>query len=179
MDCSTPGFSVLYHLSGACSNSCPLSRWCHPTTSSSVVPFSFHLQSFPESGSFLMHRLFALSGQSIGASASVFVLVRIFTIYSLSKFQVHSTVLFTAVTRCTFGPQTYSWDKRSGWACASPGSSPLSLGFLVFVGQAPGAQAPTHSLGSAFVRRSCWLVMHLAPSAQKGRSSRPWSRAHH
>ena len=99
--------------------------------------------------------------------------LRTFTIYSLGKFQVHSTVLFTAVTRCTFGPQTYSWDKRSGWACAGPGSSPSSLGFLVLVGQAPGAQAPTHSLGSAFVRRSCRLVMHLAPSAQKGRSSRP------
>ena len=37
---------------GACSNSCPLSRWCHPTISSSVVPFSFRLQSFPASGSF-------------------------------------------------------------------------------------------------------------------------------
>ena len=39
---------------GACSNSCPLSRWCHPTISSSVIPFSSHLQSFPTSGSFLM-----------------------------------------------------------------------------------------------------------------------------
>ena len=37
---------------GACSNSCPLSRWCHPTISSSVIPFSSHLQSFPASGSF-------------------------------------------------------------------------------------------------------------------------------
>lgn len=70
-------------------------------------------------------------------------------IYPLNKFEVHNTVLFPAVTRCTLGPQTYSWNKRSGWACAGPGSSPSSLGFLVLVGQAPGALAPTHSLGSA------------------------------
>ena len=55
----------------ACSNSCPLSWWCHPTISSSVVPFSSCLQSFPVSGSFLMSRLFTSGGQSIGASASV------------------------------------------------------------------------------------------------------------
>ena len=53
----------------AYSNSCPLSHWCHPTISSSVVPFSHH-QSFPASGSFLMSQLFASGGQSIGASAS-------------------------------------------------------------------------------------------------------------
>ena len=52
------------------SNSCPLSRWCHPTISSSVVPFS-HLQSFPASGSFPMSQFFTSGGQSIGASASV------------------------------------------------------------------------------------------------------------
>ena len=52
------------------SNSCPLSRWCHPTISCSVIPFSC-LQSFPASGSFPMTQLFASSGQSIGASASV------------------------------------------------------------------------------------------------------------
>ena len=56
---------------GACSNSCPLSWWCHPTISSSVVPFSFCLQSFPASGSFPMSQLFASGGQSIGASVSV------------------------------------------------------------------------------------------------------------
>ena len=56
---------------GACSNSCPLSRWRHPTISSSVVPFSFCLLSFPASGSFLMSQLFTSGGQSIGASPSV------------------------------------------------------------------------------------------------------------
>ena len=44
--------------SGACSNSCPLSRWCHPTISSSVVPFSSRLQSFPASGSFPVNQFF-------------------------------------------------------------------------------------------------------------------------
>ena len=60
--------------SGVYSNSCPLSRWCHPTISSSVVPFSSRLQSFPASGSFQMSQLFASGGQSIGASASTSVL---------------------------------------------------------------------------------------------------------
>ena len=56
-----------------CSNSCPLSRWCHPAISSPLVPFSC-LQSFPASGSFLMSQLFASVSQSIGASASTSVL---------------------------------------------------------------------------------------------------------
>ena len=54
-------------------NSCPLSQWCHPTISSSVVPFSCP-QSFPASGSFQMSQLFASGGQSIGVSASASVL---------------------------------------------------------------------------------------------------------
>ena len=58
----------------ACSNSCPLSRWCHPTTSSSVVPFS-RLQSFPASGSFPMSQFFTSGGQSTGVSASASVLL--------------------------------------------------------------------------------------------------------
>ena len=57
-----------------CSNSCPLSQWCHPTISSSVVPFSSCLQSFPASGSFLMSQFFPSGGQSIGASALASVL---------------------------------------------------------------------------------------------------------
>ena len=70
MDCGTPGFPVLHHLP-VCSNSCPLSQWCHPTISSSVIPLSSCLQSFPASGSFLMSLFFTSSGQSIGVSASV------------------------------------------------------------------------------------------------------------
>ena len=59
---------------GVYPNSCPLSRWCHPAVSSSVVPFSSCLQSFPASGSFQMSQLFALGGQSIWVSASTSVL---------------------------------------------------------------------------------------------------------
>ena len=59
---------------GVHSDSCPLSQWCHPTISSSVVPFSFCLQSFPASGSFQMSQLFASGGQSTGVSASTSVL---------------------------------------------------------------------------------------------------------
>ena len=56
---------------GVYTNSCPLSQWCHPAISSSVVPFSSYLQSFPASGSFPISWLFALGGQSIGALATV------------------------------------------------------------------------------------------------------------
>ena len=57
----------------ACSNSCPLGQWCHPTIASSVIPFSF-LQSFPAPGCFPRSHFFALGGQSIGVSASASVL---------------------------------------------------------------------------------------------------------
>ena len=56
------------------SNSYPLNWWCHPTISSSVVPFSSRLQSFPELGSFQMSQLFASGGQNIGVPASASVL---------------------------------------------------------------------------------------------------------
>ena len=65
--CPSPTF-------GAYSNSCPLSRWCHPTISSSVIPFSSHLQSCPASGSFQMSQFFTTDGQSIGVSALALVL---------------------------------------------------------------------------------------------------------
>ena len=72
MDCSTPGFPV-HHQFPVYSNTCPLSRWCHSTNSSSVTLFSC-LQSFPASGSFQMNQFFASGGQSIGVSASASVL---------------------------------------------------------------------------------------------------------
>ena len=61
---------------GVYPNSCPLSQWCHPTISSSAVPFSSWPQSFPASGSFQMSQFFASGGQSIGVSASTSVLPR-------------------------------------------------------------------------------------------------------
>ena len=73
MDCSTLDFPVLHHLPEF-APTCPLSRWCHPTISSSVVPFSSWLRSFPASGSFQMNQLFASGGQSIGVSAWASVL---------------------------------------------------------------------------------------------------------
>ena len=73
MDCSTPGFPVHHQTPRACTNSCPSSQWCHPTLSSSVIPFSC-LQSFPASGYFPVSQFFTSSGQSIGVSASASVL---------------------------------------------------------------------------------------------------------
>ena len=59
---------------GVYSNSCTLSQWCHPTISSSVVPFSSHLRSFLASGSFPVSQFFISGGQNIGVSASASVL---------------------------------------------------------------------------------------------------------
>ena len=75
MDCSRPGYPVdTSPTPWACSNSCPSSWWCHPTISSSVVPFSSCLQSFPASRSFPRSQFFTSGGQSIGVSASASVL---------------------------------------------------------------------------------------------------------
>ena len=73
MNRSTPGLAVHHPTPGVHPNPCPLSQWCHPTISSSVVPFSCP-QSFQASGSFQMSQLFASGGQSIGVSASASVL---------------------------------------------------------------------------------------------------------
>ena len=59
---------------GACSNSCPSHRWCHPNISSPVIPFSSHHHFFPTSGSFQMSQFFSSSGQSFGVSASTSVI---------------------------------------------------------------------------------------------------------
>ena len=64
MDCSTPDLPVHHQLP-------ELSRWCHPTISSSLIPFSSRLQSFPASWSFLVSQFFPSGGQSIGASATL------------------------------------------------------------------------------------------------------------
>ena len=67
-------------------NPCPLSRWCHPTISSSVIPFSSCPQSFPASGSFPMSQLFASGGQSIGVLASASVLQSVaFILFEYSR----------------------------------------------------------------------------------------------
>ena len=66
--------SLLVTNSWIYSNSCPSSQWCHPTISSSVIPFFSRLQSFPASGSFQMSQLFISGDQSIGVSLSTSVL---------------------------------------------------------------------------------------------------------
>ena len=73
MDGSAPGLPV-HHQLPDCSNSCPLSQWCHPTISSSVVIFSSCCRSFPASGSFTMSHFFTSGGQSIGVSTLASVL---------------------------------------------------------------------------------------------------------
>ena len=88
------------------SNSCPLSRWCHPTISSSVVPFSFSfcLQFFPASGSFPMSQFFASGGERTGVSASASVLPmniqglsRVFSSTTVQKHQFFSIPAFFIV----------------------------------------------------------------------------------
>jgi len=74
MDYSMPGFPCPSPTPRACSNSCPSSRWCHPTISFSVIPFSSYLPSFPASGSFPGSQFFTSGDHSIGASASTLVL---------------------------------------------------------------------------------------------------------
>ena len=71
MNRSTPGLPVHHHLLELAQTHVHWVSWCHPTISSSVIPFSSCLQSFPASRSFLKSQLFAPCGQSIGASASV------------------------------------------------------------------------------------------------------------
>ena len=89
MDCST-WLSCPSQNPGACSNSCPLSWWCHPTLSCSVVPFSSHLQSFPASGSFSRSHFLASGGQSIGVSASASSFQWIFRTDFLQDWQIWS-----------------------------------------------------------------------------------------
>ena len=74
MDGSTPGLPVHHQLPEFTQTLCPLSRWCHPTISSSVAPFFSCLPSFPVSGSFQMSQFFSSGGQSTGVSASASVL---------------------------------------------------------------------------------------------------------
>ena len=86
--------------SGAGSNSCPLNRWCHPTISSSVVPFSSCLQSFPASGSFPMSQFFTSGGRSIGVISVPYFKIN-YSWDSLRNF-LKFTVKLSQVTRPGF-----------------------------------------------------------------------------
>ena len=95
------------------SNTCPFSRWCHPTISSSVVPFSFCPQSFPASGSFPMSQLFASGGQSIGVSASTSVLWRVTLIHSRSN---HSGYIKSwKEPQCVTETRSFEDEKNGTW----------------------------------------------------------------
>ena len=126
---------------GVCSNSCPLSRWWHPTISSSATPFSFCFQSFPGSRSFPMSPLFESGGQSIGASASASVLLMniqgwfsfrmvrfdllavqgISSVFSNTKVRKHiQPKYFLAPPHGT----TMAWTSPSLWKTMPPSGSP-------------------------------------------------------
>ena len=94
-----------------CSDSCPMSCWCHPTISSSVTHFAC-LQSFSPSGSFPMNKVFASTGQSIGVSASVFPMN-----YPLTLCQMHP--VFSANLYNTLPLAVVQWLSRV-WLFATP-----------------------------------------------------------
>ena len=113
---------------GVYSNSCPQSRWCHPTISSSAALFSFCLQSFPASMSFAMSWLFASGGQSIGASTSASVLpvniqgwfpLKLIGLISLQSKGLSRVFSSTTVQKYQlFGPQPSIWPNSH--ICAWP-----------------------------------------------------------
>jgi len=108
---------------GVYSNPCPLSRWCHPTISSSVVSFS-RLQSFPASGSFPMSRFFTSGSQSIGASASASVLPM--NKYSgLISFRMDWLDLFAVqgTLKSLLGAGTLGWPRGMEWGGRWKGDS--------------------------------------------------------
>ena len=104
---------------GVYSNSCPLSRWCHPATSSSVVPFSPCLQSFPVSGSFPTSQFFASASQSIGVSASASVLpmniqAKKIKSHLIEGFEYHLTLwyLLEYIPKNVYGNQETAWKTK-------------------------------------------------------------------
>ena len=113
-------------------NPCPLCQWCHPTISSSVIPFSSCPQSFPASGSFQMNQLSASGGQSIGVSAST-SLNAFSTVKELAivKIMLHiktqwlkTTVIFIHVfvsaLWSTWAKYGYSWFQARGGVWSAP-----------------------------------------------------------
>ena len=175
---------------GAYSNSCPLSRWCHPAISSSVVPFSSCLQSFPASGSFPMSQFFALGGHSIGVSASASILPmyiqdwfpsgliglislqskglsRVFSNTTVQKHKEEGVLKFSFLRQHNIFPKKGT-EKRKGkplvWVCSERISSFCSWRW---------ARVLMHSLGWGL--HSSWFR-----GTERGRHPSwraPWSRA--
>ena len=127
------------------SNSCPLSQWCHPTISSSVVPFSSCLQSSPASGSFQMSQFFTSGGQSIGVSASTSVLpmntrgwfplgwTGWISLQSRSEVKSlsHGRLFVTLWTVAYQAPQSMGFSRQEHWSGLSFSSSQRTLKCLL------------------------------------------------
>ena len=103
----------------ACSNSYPLSRWCHPTISSSVVPFSSHLQFCPAWGSFPMSQLFASGGQSIAVSVSASVLPINIVLISL-RFYLFDFLAVQGTLKRMHRWLVANWELAPTLSCSSP-----------------------------------------------------------
>ena len=111
-----------------CSNSCPLSQWCHPTILSSVTPFPSCLKSFPASGSFLMSQLFPSGCQSIGASASASAIKVVLSVHlRLLIFLPEILMLACTLWSLTFHMMhsTYKLNKQGG--NIQPWSTPFPI----------------------------------------------------
>ena len=146
MDCTMPGFPVHHHLLELL-KLMSVDPWCHPTISSSAIPFSSCLQSFPASGSFPMSQFFPSGGQNIGASASVLPmniqdwfplgltglisllskgLSKIFSNTTIQKHQFFSSQLSSESAQTGFKflalPHTWVWvNSVSWWWTGRPG----------------------------------------------------------
>ena len=173
---------------GACSNSWPLSRWCHPTISSSVFPFSFCLQSFPASGSFPVSQFFESGGQSVGVSASASVLpvniqdwfplglTGLISLQSkgLSRVFSNTTVqkhqFFSAQLSLWYSSHIHTWllEKRIRLQCRRPG-------FYPWVGKIPWRRerlpTPVFWLGEFHG----YYIIHLGfPDSWVGKEIETW-----
>ena len=110
---------------GVYSDSCPMSRWCHPTILSSVTHFSSCLQSFSPSGSFPMNKVFASSGQSIGASASVLPMN-----YPLTLCQMHpvsSANLYNTLPLVVVQSLSHVWLFATQWTAIGQASLSFTI----------------------------------------------------
>ena len=110
---------------GVYSDSCPMSRWCHPTILSSVTHFSSCLQSFSPSGSFPMNKVFATSGQSIGASASVLPMN-----YPLTLCQMHpvsSAHLYNTLPLVVVQSLSHVWLFATQWTAIGQASLSFTI----------------------------------------------------
>ena len=137
------------------SNTCPLSQWCHPTTSSSVTPFTSCSQSFSASGPFPMYWFFTLGGQSIGSSASASVLLMWFPLGLTGLISLQSKGLPRVFCSTTiqklqfFSAQPPLWSLRCTWSnyknhWQQPWETPLmppQLPFLYSSLSLPGGDA--------------------------------------